>query len=418
MKTVLIVDDEELFLASLAEGLSAYANDFIVVTSPEGEQATKILSSQPIDLVVTDLKMPIMDGLQLIAYMTRNYPPIPVIVMTAFSTPDIEDRVGEFDILDYMEKPIDYQVLAEKIRTGLSEPARGQIQGITLFSFLQLLQMEQKTCSLKIQSDENEGLLHFSAGELFNAVLGDTEGEEAAYKILSWDDTKIEIIPAARKMKKRIETSLNNLLMEAAQMKDENSLLSANDPHNIFGLEVLAPSLSAEPLSASGNGSRTVGVDTNGLRIYTNVDTDRSEVKYHREIQKIDSQLAGIQKKIPECIATGFVDMQSRKLLGICTIDSYPLEELNLIAAATADMFQGNNVLHIEHIFKQKHGLKDDRKHYFQEIITFSDKLILVFQRVKTLEDLAMVTVCRGSANLGLVISKARSCLMTFEMAA
>src|SRR5580693_3421278 len=145
MKTVLIVDDEELFLASLAEGLSAYANEFAVVTSPDGEKAAAVLKSRPIDLVVTDLKMPVMDGLQLIAYMMRNHPPIPVIVMTAFGTPDIEGRVGEFDILGYMEKPIDYQLLAEKIRSGLSEPARGQIEGITLFSFLQLLQMEQKT---------------------------------------------------------------------------------------------------------------------------------------------------------------------------------------------------------------------------------------------------------------------------------
>ena len=133
-KTVLIVDDEESFLASLADGLSAYASEFSVVTCRDGEKAKGVLESRRIDLVVTDLKMPVMDGPQLIAHMMRNHPPVPVIVMTAFGTPEIEGRVGEFDVLGYMEKPIDYKVLAEKIRVGLSEPARGQIEGITLFS--------------------------------------------------------------------------------------------------------------------------------------------------------------------------------------------------------------------------------------------------------------------------------------------
>jgi len=224
MKRVLIVDDEKLFLASLTEGLSAYADEFVVVTADNGEQAIEVFKSQPIDMVVTDLKMPVMDGLQLLAYLMGNNPTIPVILMTAFSTPDTVDQIAKFDIFGYMEKPIDYQALAAKIRSGLEQTASGHIQGITLFGFLQLLQIERKTCSLEIKSGEKIGILYFSAGELFNATFDNLEGEEAAYQILSWENTEIRINNAVRKEKRLIQMPLSNLLMNAAQMKDENSL--------------------------------------------------------------------------------------------------------------------------------------------------------------------------------------------------
>lgn len=224
MKRVLIVDDEKLFLASLTEGLSDYADEFVVVTANNGKQAIEVLKSQSIDMIVTDLKMPVMDGLQLLAHLMGNYPTIPVILMTAFSTPDTEDQIAEFDIFGFMEKPIDYQALAAKIRSGLEQTASGHIQGITLFGFLQLLQIERKTCSLEVKSGEKIGVLYFSAGELFNATFNQMEGEEAAYKILSWENTEIHINNAVKKEKKRIEIPLNNLLMNAVQQKDEDSL--------------------------------------------------------------------------------------------------------------------------------------------------------------------------------------------------
>src|SRR5689334_2972162 len=119
MKKVLIVDDEELFLASLTEGLSAYADEFAVITATNGKHAIEVLTEQQIDLVVTDLKMPVMDGFQLLAQMVSNYVDVPVIVMTAFGTPDIEDRLTEFNTFGYLEKPIEFQMLADKIRSGL-----------------------------------------------------------------------------------------------------------------------------------------------------------------------------------------------------------------------------------------------------------------------------------------------------------
>ncbi len=132
----------------------------------------------------------------------------------------------------------------------------------------------------------------------------------------------------------------------------------------------------------------------------------------------LDSELNAVQRNVPECVAAGFVDIKTGMLLAVRTVDSHPQEVLDLVAAATGDLFQGQNVSAIESMFKRIRGVKDDGHHYFQEIIVMSDNLIHVFQRAKRNEDMVLVTVCRASANLGMVLSKARAALPGVESAA
>jgi len=117
---------------------------------------------------------------------------------------------------------------------------------------------------------------------------------------------------------------------------------------------------------------------------------------------------------VPECLAAGYIDLSSGMLLGIKSVDSQPTEVVELLSAATADLFQGTNVKMIESIFKKARGLKDDGHHYFQEILINSDNLIHVFIRGKNEEQVACF-VCRKSANLGMVLTKARSSMPALE---
>lgn len=121
VREVLIVDDEEPLLLTIAEGLSIYKKYFNLLTATNGADAVKVLKSSPvIDLVVTDLSMPKMDGFELLAYMNRNYPSIPVILMTAFGTPKIEEIVSSMGIFRYLEKPLDINIVADNILEALS----------------------------------------------------------------------------------------------------------------------------------------------------------------------------------------------------------------------------------------------------------------------------------------------------------
>jgi hypothetical protein len=129
---------------------------------------------------------------------------------------------------------------------------------------------------------------------------------------------------------------------------------------------------------------------------------------------KLDDALQAASASIPECLAAGYIDLASGMLLGIRSVDSQPTDVVELLAAATADLFQGVNVKMIESIFKKARGLQDDGHHYFQEIIINSDNLIHVFIRGKNEEQVACF-VCRKSANLGMAITKARSSMPALE---
>ncbi|MEE4302692.1 MAG: hypothetical protein V2J19_00955 [Wenzhouxiangella sp.] len=131
-----------------------------------------------------------------------------------------------------------------------------------------------------------------------------------------------------------------------------------------------------------------------------------------------DSALQQAVQTIPECLAAGYVDLESGMLIGIKTVDSHPDEVMDMLAAATAEMFQGPNVVAIERIFKKARGVEDDGSHYFQEMIVNSDNLIHFFMRAKSSADQVACFVCRRSANLGMVVTKARQAMSAVEAAA
>lgn len=222
MKTVLIVDDEALFLASLTEGLAAYRDEFCVVTAGNGRQAVEAFEKNDISLVVTDLKMPVMDGFQLLAYLMSAHQDTPVIVMTAFGTPEIEDCIGMFEAYGYLEKPIDFQLLADTIRSGLNPATENRLTGITLFSFLQLLHAERKTCFLKIRSEGRKGTLYFSEGELLDATYKSLTGDAAVAEIINWQQAEVEIANIFIKLSRRVEKPFRQILMETIQRRTAN----------------------------------------------------------------------------------------------------------------------------------------------------------------------------------------------------
>lgn len=221
MSNILIVDDDKNFLLSLAEGLRTLEEDFEIFTAENGEEATEILNSTSIDLTISDLKMPKMDGFELLAFISRSYPDMPVIVITAFGNPEIEERLNHIGSFQYLEKPLDFNILVESIYSGLEARSSGYIKGISLASFLQLLETEKKTCTLRIKSKEKKGLLFFHKGTLTDAETNGHEGLDAALEIISWETAEIEIDWKCKKKSKKIDTSLDFVIMEAFRKKDE-----------------------------------------------------------------------------------------------------------------------------------------------------------------------------------------------------
>ncbi len=122
----------------------------------------------------------------------------------------------------------------------------------------------------------------------------------------------------------------------------------------------------------------------------------------------LDKALQTAMTGVPECLASGYVDMDSGMVLSVQTVDSHPQEVIDTLAAATADLFQGASVTYIENIFKKFRGTEGDDSHYFQEMFIFSENLLHTFIRTKKYPSHVICFVCRKNANPGMVLTKSR----------
>jgi two-component system, chemotaxis family, chemotaxis protein CheY len=120
MSTILIVDDDQA-----CQRLSSFilAADHTVITADDGSQALDRLAHSPVDLVITDLAMPVMDGLALLRHVraTLHYASLPVIVMTSSTHEQDHRRVCEAGADAFMPKPAEPDDLLGLVRDLLSK---------------------------------------------------------------------------------------------------------------------------------------------------------------------------------------------------------------------------------------------------------------------------------------------------------
>jgi CheY-like chemotaxis protein/predicted regulator of Ras-like GTPase activity (Roadblock/LC7/MglB family) len=217
MKKILIVDDEPAVLFALSEALADRRRGVKVATATNGNEAVAILESEKVDMVVTDLRMPEMDGFELMAWLRRGFPHLPVIVMTAYTADS--SRLG--DGLDVLEKPFDLGILKQRAAEMLRQSVKGRVENISLSSFLQILEIEHKTCTLNVTSGEHGGRLYFRGGKLVGAETEGLADQAAALEIVTWEHTDIEIADGCPVAGTELEGGLRFLLMEGMRLKDE-----------------------------------------------------------------------------------------------------------------------------------------------------------------------------------------------------
>ncbi len=125
MKNILIVDDNRFFSAGLSMGLYFYLTGFNILTAESGRRALEILESVPVDLIVTDLDMPFMDGHDLLMSIRKSHPKLPVFVMAGSVEPEIEKRLVSLGVSRCIEKPFGFKELSDMIAVelGVLSPA-------------------------------------------------------------------------------------------------------------------------------------------------------------------------------------------------------------------------------------------------------------------------------------------------------
>ena len=117
--SILVVDDELLIRDLLYDFFQDQGWDISIADN--GKKAMEILKSKEIDLLLTDIKMPEMDGLDLTGYVKENYPELPIILMTGFPSVDTAVTALRAKVEDYILKPFNINQLYKTIEKKVKE---------------------------------------------------------------------------------------------------------------------------------------------------------------------------------------------------------------------------------------------------------------------------------------------------------
>ena len=117
METILVVDDEKNYLLVMAALLSDQGYE--ALTAENGVQALELIEEADLDLVLTDMKMPQMDGIELLTRISKIRPELPVIMMTAFGTVEKAVEAMKTGAFDYITKPFQNEELMLTIGKAL-----------------------------------------------------------------------------------------------------------------------------------------------------------------------------------------------------------------------------------------------------------------------------------------------------------
>lgn len=222
-KNILFVDDDRILRALIKRKFQYHSETFTTFLAADGVAAVQILKAHPVSIVITDLQMPNMDGLALLAHLSEKYPDIPVIVQTRFGTPESKKRVVATGAT-FIEKPFVIEDLADIIIKTLQKENEGDtLKSVSIEMFIQLIEMDQKTCTLRVLNKltGKQGILFFYNGDLMDARIDNHQGNTAAYDIIAWDSITISIQNESALTEKKIEGELQAILFDAMRMKDE-----------------------------------------------------------------------------------------------------------------------------------------------------------------------------------------------------
>lgn len=225
---ILLADDEPDLLEMYRELLSQLPSQPEIHTTTSGAKALALLEAEPFRVFICDLKMPKMDGLQVLAAVRRRFPQLRTVVLTSVVDEQYRSRAYAIGVDMYWQKPgteQEIKLFLDCMESLLGhEPATGfrGVQSKSLVDILQLECLAQSSVVLRITNGPLTGRIWITNGEVVDAETDGLQGENAFVRILSWKSGSFETLPAEPGRARTIFKPYNALLLETAQALDES----------------------------------------------------------------------------------------------------------------------------------------------------------------------------------------------------
>ena len=225
---ILLADDDADLLEMYREILAQLPSRPEIHTAGSGTRAIAMLEAEPFQLLICDLRMPKMDGLQVLAIVRRKYPQLRTVALTAELDEQLRSRAYALGVDLFWYKPATEQetkMFLECIESLLGRETECGFRGMQSKSLMDIIQLEcisRSSSVLRITNGPLTGKIWIQSGELVDAEAIDLHGEAACQKILSWKAGNFEMLPAEASRPRTIFKSYNALLLESAQAMDES----------------------------------------------------------------------------------------------------------------------------------------------------------------------------------------------------
>jgi CheY-like chemotaxis protein len=227
---ILLLDDDEQMLELYQTLLEQLPSRPEVQVCNTGARAIAMLESEPFTLLITDLRMPKMDGLQVLAIVRRKFPQLRIVVLTGLLDEEYRSRAYAQGVEMFWQKPgsaEDIQLFQDCIEAMLDRPTQAPegFRGVQSKSLVDLIQLEclsRSSSLLNITRGGLKGKIWIQNGEIVDAATANMTGEEAFKEILSWKSGNFEILPADPSRARTINISYQGLLLDTAQALDES----------------------------------------------------------------------------------------------------------------------------------------------------------------------------------------------------
>ena len=216
--SLLFVDPDAFLIEMLALGLALSRPRWEVVATRHPAEALEVLNRRSqFNVIISEVVFPSSPdvGKAFVREASRRWPEIPIFVMT--QVPAEETR--ELDAAEYIAKPPDMDFLLSRVERAVRRRRQSHVRGISLMTFLQILELEKKTCTVIVSYGGHVGEIYLRSGVLMQARFDGVEGPEALFSMLSMRDHSLRVIDQCD-AERQIAASLSGLLMEWSVRED------------------------------------------------------------------------------------------------------------------------------------------------------------------------------------------------------
>jgi len=228
---VLFVDDDQKLLDLLQELMSAYAEGrWDIYTATDTAKALAILQQLSIDLLVLDVHMPVVDGVQFLRLLQRRFPNLIKVMLTGDHTGAFRAACLNAGAELFLEKPRDaggwesiHATLSELAKFQPEQGFRGVLRQVGLHDVLQMECLACNSSVLEVRAGETSGLIFIEGGRIVHAQTGDLAGVEAFNRLLSYAGGEFSLRAFTEPPQRTISDTWESLLMDAAQKRDEGA---------------------------------------------------------------------------------------------------------------------------------------------------------------------------------------------------